>query len=872
MCQWRALVLVGCVLAIAAVPGTAQCPPQCTCSGSASLGFNVTACTLSDGVTALDWKDRKIRNISSGVFFSARATLTTIDLSGNALESLPSGLFESLTGLYNLSLQRNVISTVSRGALDCLASLSMLDMSQNRVRSLPNGVFDKLIALSYLDMSANSLGELPPGVFSKTTSLTYLSLSGLSNLQSGVFDQLSKLTLLYITNGLLWFLPDRVFDNTSSLKLIDLTGNLLESLPAGVFDNALALKWLNVGANQLKSLPDGLFRKLLNLTDLDLSGNTGLLTIASDSFANQGALTVKLGATGGDRGNQCSRSTSHCIKHTCATCFCDAGYSGVTCSQSCASGMYGTDCLKACNCVNGICNKATGACTCTPGWTGATCDVACPLNTYGSNCASVCACKNAAVCNHTNGMCACTELWEGTLCDAPKRPAKPNATVDSHSAHLIGIRLYGTNDTTAQKLVYQVGRIGCPPVDDLIVNGTNTDVFIDTRNLLQRQLYSYTVKAYNPYDPEKKVVSETAILLASAMSDLDPPMKPTSVVSTLVVGSVGKPAVNVSWIADDTTTDTHISRSDGATFLTTNPRFYVDESVITGETYVYTVRNRNTYGESDPADSSSVVVLDVGGGARASSGSTNTGAIAGGVVASIVGAVAGVAAFLWFRRHRDRREKELLARSELAMIDTIVRRPEIVDLEVAGDRVHVLARIGEGEFGEVYRCEVEMYGQSGMTKVTAAMKTFKVTALSSAEEIRSARSAFMQEIDLMRQVPAHPHVVELLGVCTQSEPNGMLLSFAAHGDLRHYIQSADKELSVADLTCFCIDIARGMEHLAKCQIVHRDLAARNCMVYAGPRPSHAQEMGWKLSARGGVIVKIADFGLSRDTGASGDYY
>ena len=60
-------------------------------------------------------------------------------------------------------------------------------------------------------------------------------------------------------------------------------------------------------------------------------------------------------------------------------------------------------------------------------------------------------------------------------------------------------------------------------------------------------------------------------------------------------------------------------------------------------------------------------------------------------------------------------------------------------------------------------------------------------------------------------------------------------------------------LTQADLISMSLQCAAGMEHLQTLRFVHRDVATRNCLVGTG------------------LIVKISDFGMSRDIYAS-DYY
>ena len=93
-----------------------------------------------------------------------------------------------------------------------------------------------------------------------------------------------------------------------------------------------------------------------------------------------------------------------------------------------------------------------------------------------------------------------------------------------------------------------------------------------------------------------------------------------------------------------------------------------------------------------------------------------------------------------------------------------------------------------------------------------------------------------------------------------------------NGDLRTFLvrifmkknliilkRDSNNEITVAELIGYCVDICAGMEHLAVKGKVHRDLAARNVLV-----GSFNDEIERN-------IIKVGDFGLSRDLNQS-DYY
>lgn len=89
----------------------------------------------------------------------------------------------------------------------------------------------------------------------------------------------------------------------------------------------------------------------------------------------------------------------------------------------------------------------------------------------------------------------------------------------------------------------------------------------------------------------------------------------------------------------------------------------------------------------------------------------------------------------------------------------------------------------------------------------------------------------------------------------------MVFEFMPHGDLAELLRTQRRTaleesvpvLNKADLLSISLQVAQGMKYLASQRFVHRDLACRNCLVAEGP------------------VVKIADFGMSRDVYTC-DYY
>ena len=57
------------------------------------------------------------------------------------------------------------------------------------------------------------------------------------------------------------------------------------------------------------------------------------------------------------------------------------------------------------------------------------------------------------------------------------------------------------------------------------------------------------------------------------------------------------------------------------------------------------------------------------------------------------------------------------------------------------------------------------------------------------------KSDFLDEIKLMKAVGSHKNIVSLIGCCTKSTPNFVIVEFAAKGDLLSYLRERRKKVN-----------------------------------------------------------------------------
>lgn len=187
---------------------------------------------------------------------------------------------------------------------------------------------------------------------------------------------------------------------------------------------------------------------------------------------------------------------------------------------------------------------------------------------------------------------------------------------------------------------------------------------------------------------------------------------------------------------------------------------------------------------------------------------------------------------------------------------------EMYDLDrIDGNQLSSFVAIGNGEFGKVYKAELQKQSNT----MTVAVKIIPEIGTSNLDH----------EIQIMTKLK-HKNIVQILGYCLigrnrlsngtsyykggymsdlRYEYKGLVMEYLEFGALNTYLikKYTDNQFELPFIK-YAIDIADGLVFLAKLNIIHRDLAARNILM------------------KSETEVKISDFGLSHFIKKNEDYY
>ncbi|XP_056413647.1 tyrosine-protein kinase Tec isoform X2 [Hyla sarda] len=134
-------------------------------------------------------------------------------------------------------------------------------------------------------------------------------------------------------------------------------------------------------------------------------------------------------------------------------------------------------------------------------------------------------------------------------------------------------------------------------------------------------------------------------------------------------------------------------------------------------------------------------------------------------------------------------------------------------------------------------------GLFGVVRLGKWRAQYKV-AIKAIREGAMSEEDFIEEAKVMMKL-AHPKLVQLYGVCTETRPIYIVTEFMEHGCLLNYLRQRHGQFNPDILLSMCQDVCEAMNYLEENSFLHRDLAARNCLV---------NDL---------AVVKVSDFGMTR---------
>ncbi|RYQ84782.1 hypothetical protein Ahy_B10g104261 isoform A [Arachis hypogaea] len=260
------------------LPNTNPCSfTGITCTTTAGAGASVTSIDLSsvplttnltavatfllplDHLQVLSLKSANLTGPIPSPSNSCSSSLTTIDLSQNAISGSLSDMSFLCRSLQHLDLSSNNFSVAIPSLGDC-SSLQHLDLSANKYFGDITRVVSSCTELVYLNVSGNHFtGQIPVAM------------------GDGLCSTLVELDLS--SNNLTGPVPDE-FTLCSSLISLDISSNRFTGeLPIEIFVKMEGLRELSVGFNQFEGLLPESLTEMVSLESLDLSSNNFYGTI-----------------------------------------------------------------------------------------------------------------------------------------------------------------------------------------------------------------------------------------------------------------------------------------------------------------------------------------------------------------------------------------------------------------------------------------------------------------------------------------------------------------------------------------------------------------------------------------------------------------
>lgn len=222
----------------------------------------------------LDLSQQSLQSLSNPHLFQPLRSLSRLDLSDNALQSIHSAVFRPLANtLHSLYLHQSLHSSVA--VFDCaliamLQRLQVLTLAGNQLERLssPGTCFTHLQQLRMLDLQANHLDHVCFASFTAMHALQHFQAAHnrATRVRSHCFSQLPSLQFIDLSFNQIKKIEPNAFHELPSLRLLDLSYNRIQIVADAAFTLLSNLQELRLQHNHLAQI---------HLSCLDLVGGIG---------------------------------------------------------------------------------------------------------------------------------------------------------------------------------------------------------------------------------------------------------------------------------------------------------------------------------------------------------------------------------------------------------------------------------------------------------------------------------------------------------------------------------------------------------------------------------------------------------------------
>ena len=157
--------------------------------------------------------------------------------------------------------------------------------------------------------------------------------------------------------------------------------------------------------------------------------------------------------------------------------------------------------------------------------------------------------------------------------------------------------------------------------------------------------------------------------------------------------------------------------------------------------------------------------------------------------------------------------------------------------EVLGDRYEVVAKLGSGAFGEVFKAKNKTLSRM------VAIKRIRLDAFAEGAQLEEVKKRFTREAQVAAQL-RHPNIVTTHDIVAGPKSSFIVME-SVEGDTLHSFLQSKGRLTLEQTIEVLSQAARALDHAHSEKVVHRDVKPANLMI----EPSGQ--------------VKVMDFGIAK---------